>query len=108
MPRKNRRGGRPQARRKADGTRGQAGATAPPVSSLVVPVGRCWRNPRKPKLQFTQSEAQRALKQAQAKRERTHASRTEQRTYECLPTEGGCGYWHLTGATEYKPRAKTT
>jgi hypothetical protein len=104
MGRKNNRGGRPQARRKADGTRGRATPPPPPLEALVVPRGKCFFRSRKGKLRFSKADAPAALRQAQAKRQRTGSAHMEERVYECPVAQGGCGDWHLTSRTTYEER----
>lgn len=102
MPRRNKTTRRPQARRKADGTHGSSRAPAPDITQMVVPKGRCHFRTRNPKgkLIFTEAEAERALKQAQASRARRGSAYAEERTYAC--PEGGCGGWHLTSRSTYQ------
>lgn len=107
MGRKNNRTGRtPQAKRRADGSRGGriAGWTPPPpVETLVVPKGRCFFRSRKGKMIFTEVEADRALRQAQQGRSSRGSGYQEKRAYPC--PEGGCGGWHLTSRETYQERS---
>lgn len=106
MGRKNHRNSRPQARRKADGTKGQPRPPAPPIEKLVVPKGRCYFRSRHGKLVFNREEAETALRQAQASRARRGTGHKESRIYEC--PEGGCGGWHLTSRTQYQERGQAS
>lgn len=107
MGRKNNRSGRtPQARRRADGTRGGRIAgwnPPPPVEHLVVPKGRCYFRSRKGKLIFTEAETVTALKQLRAQRLSKGSGYVESRSYPC--PDGGCGGWHLTSREEYQERS---
>lgn len=106
MPRKNRNRRSPQARRRQDGTHGvRSSHQAPPVETLVVPNGRCFRNSRKGKLRFTKDVVEKALRQAQASRKARGTTYAENRYYECLVAEGGCGDFHLTSRETYTPRS---
>jgi len=102
MPRRNGRGGRPQARRVE--RKGYAGPPPPPITALVVPKGKCYFHNRHGKLIFTEAEATKALRQAQAARERRGSGHREERTYQC--PEGGCGGWHLTSRKTYEERGQ--
>jgi hypothetical protein len=107
MGRKNRRSGSIQTKRRSDGSRGRAPSTPPPaLNALVIPEGRC--HLRHSKLQFTEITVHKALRQAQAKRDRLGQAHHEERVYECKKTEGGCGFWHLTSRTTWTPRRTTT
>lgn len=78
-----------------------------PVNELVMPDGRCTRNPRRPKDIFrTEEKAQRALEQAQRTRARMGSGHVEKRYYECEVAEGGCGGYHLTSREAYDPAWK--
>jgi hypothetical protein len=102
MGRKNAANRRPQARRRVDGSAGgrRAGWTPPPpVEQLIVPKGRCYFRSRKGKLIFTETEAARALRQAQQARASRGQTYTESRSYAC--PDGGCGGWHLTSRQTY-------
>lgn len=68
-----------------------------------MPKGRCYAGNPKGKLKFTEEDAPRALRQAQAKRIRTGSKNMEERTYQC-PT---CGYWHLTSRKTYRGEIKS-
>lgn len=77
------------------------------LSQLVMPDGRCMRNPRRPKDIFMSEEnAERALRQAQQTRLRMGATHMEKRYYLCKTSEGGCGGHHLTSREEYDPAWK--
>jgi len=81
------------------------------AEDLIIPDGRCFRNPRHPKAKFnTQKKAAAALKQAQSQRRRAGVawSKTEKRYYPCPEAEGGCGGYHLTSREEYDPTWKRT
>lgn len=104
MGRRNHAARRPQARRKADGTRGQAASPPPPVESLVVPRGRCYFGSRKGKLRFAETDVAKALRQAKANRARKGSGYVEDRAYPC--PDGGCGDWHLTSRSEWTERGK--
>lgn len=78
-----------------------------PVEKLVMPDGRCMRNPRRPKDIFkTAEKAQAALEQAQLIRARTGSGHVEKRFYLCEVAEGGCGGHHLTSRESYDPAWK--
>lgn len=92
--------------------RREKGASRPPsvkgipprieLSDLVMPDGRCSRNPRRPKDIFmTEEKAKRALEQAQRTRIRMGSGHMEKRYYLCKVDEGGCGGHHLTSREEY-------
>jgi len=92
--RKNHRPNRPQNQRS---TRIELGlpprATIPPtpVDQVVIPDGRCFLNPAKPKAFYnTESKAAKALKQAQRKRLKTGSAHVEKRFYRCT-------YWLVDG-----------
>lgn len=104
MPRKNHRRGRPQVRRSAYGTRVRHAPPPPPVETLIVPNGRCYRASRKGKLRFTADTVQKALEQARASRKRRGSGHVEERYYECKVEDGGCGDYHLTSRTTYEER----
>jgi hypothetical protein len=107
MGRKNHRGGRPQARRRFDGSAGRARVADPPVETLVVPKGKCYFRSRSGKLIFaTETEAQKALRQAQHKRRLQGTTHKEERYYPC--PEGGCGGFHLTSRTQYQDRSEAS
>lgn len=73
-----------------------------PVSDLILPDGRCTRNPRRPKDMFaTREKAQKALDQAQHARARMGSGHVERRFYLCEKSEGGCGGYHLTSRESY-------
>lgn len=105
MGRKNHRGGRPQARRKADGSRGGPPAPQQPVEALVIPQGRCHQRHRK--FMFAEADVAKALRQAQAKRRLQTNGHVEERAYHCKTEEGGCGAWHLTSRKEWNPPRRT-
>lgn len=100
--------------------RRERGASRPPsvrdtliprvdVSQLVMPDGRCTRNPRRPKDIFlTEEKARRALVQAQQTRARMGSGHMEKRYYRCEASEGGCGGHHLTSRDEYDPNLRRT
>ena len=88
-----------------------------PVDQLVMPDGRCTRNPRKPKdMYLTTEKAQKALDQAQVQRARMHSGHVETRFYHCWDRIGtnpdgtakmvGCKGYHLTSRTEYDPNRR--
>lgn len=106
MARRNHRSARPQARRRADGTRFQSRPPAPDVEKLVVPKGKCFFRSRKGKMIFTRVDAETALKQAQLDRVRRGSAYVEKRVYECPP--GGCGGWHLTSRETYVERGQAS
>jgi hypothetical protein len=106
MGRRNHTRRKPQARRRADGTRFQSRPPAQPVETLVVPHGKCFYRSRKGKMIFTQNEAEKALRQAQADRVRRGSAYVEKRVYEC--PEGGCGGWHLTSRETWVDREKAS
>lgn len=100
MPRRNhKKGRRPQASRRQDGSVARRTAPPPPLQHLVIPKGRCILPHRK--LQFSKDEAETALKQARARRERLGQAYNEERIYHCEP---GCGKWHLTSRKTYQRR----
>lgn len=100
--RRNHRQARPQARRQQ-----RAGMPAAvPLEALVIPRGRCFRNSRKGKLRFSQSDAPKALEQARIKRTRSGSAYMEERFYECKIADGGCGDYHLTSRAEYEERGQ--
>lgn len=104
MGRKNHRGGRPQARRRFDGSAAKPRAVLPPVETLVVPKGKCYFRSRNGKLIFaTEIDAQKALRQARHKRRLQGTAHQEERFYPC--PEGGCGGYHLTSRTHYQDRS---
>lgn len=103
MGRKNHRRGKPQARRDRVST---GAPPPPPLSTMVVPKGKCFHRSRHGKLIFTAETADKALKQAQAARERRGSGHVEQRAYAC--PEGGCGGWHLTSRKHYEERGKAS
>lgn len=105
MGRKNHRGARPQARRKADGTVGRRVAPPPPIEQMVVPQGRCFFRSRHGKLRFTAEEVEKALRQAQVNRDRRGSAHREERYYPC-DQPGGCGDFHLTSRTHYEERGQ--
>ena len=70
-----------------------------------MPKGKCYFRSRYGKLIFTEAEAGKALRQAQANRERHGSGHREERTYAC--PEGGCGGWHLTSRKTYEERGKS-
>lgn len=102
MGRRNHPKRRPQAQRRKDGSAGGRKPPPPPLEHAIVPHGRCHYPHRK--LQFTEAEVSKALRQAQATRRAHGQQYTEQRYYECKATQGGCGFWHLTSRTNYQPR----
>lgn len=103
MPRRNHRSGHPQARRRADGSRGQVAPPPPPVERLIVPTGKCFFRSRRGKLIFPdEAAARKALQQAKAARQRAGSPYAERRVYAC-PT-GGCDGWHLTSRETYQER----
>ena len=63
---------------------------------MVLPDGRCnFMNPARPKARFaTKEKADKALVQAQKKRQFSGSGHVEKRVYRC--PEGGCEGWHLT------------
>lgn len=79
------------------------GGPPPPLERLVVPRGRCFYRSKNGKLRFAAEDAQEALRQAQAKRERMGSTYHEERVYECID---GCGDWHLTSRKEYEDPTK--
>ena len=93
-----------KATQRRGGRRTHAGPPRPPIEDIVVPRGRCFRNSRKGKLRFSEADAPKALKQAQANRARTGSAHCEERYYECKISEGGCGDFHLTSRQEYTPK----
>jgi hypothetical protein len=79
------------------------------LDDLVMPDGRCTRNPRRPKdIFFTEEKAQRALEQAQRTRIRMGSGHMEKRFYRCEVADGGCGGHHLTSREAYDPAWKRT
>lgn len=107
MGRKNHRGARPQARRRQDGSTGRARVVMAPVETLVVPKGKCYFRSRSGKLIFaTETEATKALRQAQHKRRLQGTAHREERFYPC--PEGGCGGFHLTSRTAYEDRSNAS
>lgn len=102
MGRKNHRSGHGQARRKADGTKGQTTPPPPPIEEMIVPRGRCFLQSRKGLLRFSEAEAARALLQAQQSRARRHSGYVEDHAFPC--PAGGCGDWHLSARTQYIER----
>lgn len=103
MARKNSNRRRPQARRRADGTVSRRTPPPPPLEHMIIPRGRCHYPHRK--YRFTKAEVEKALAQAQARRERLGHTHREERYYECETAKGGCGSWHLTSRTSYTPRS---
>lgn len=87
MPRKNHRPHHPQAQRSIRvelGLPPKAAIPGTPVEQLVIPDGRCFLNPRKPKAYYdTEAKAARALRQAQRKRAKTGSAHVEKRYYRC-------------------------
>lgn len=100
MGRRNHRRSKAQARRRADGTTGRRTPPPPPIQDMVVPRGKCFWRSRHGKLIFSAEQAAKALKQAQASRERKGSAYVEQRAYPC--PEGGCGQFHLTSRKAYE------
>ena len=77
------------------------------LKDLVMPDGRCTRNPRRPKdIFYTPEKAQKALEQAQRTRIRMGSGHMEKRFYLCEESEGGCGGHHLTSREAYDPAWK--
>jgi len=107
MPRRNSRPHRKQVKRLKPG-QATPRARRPdrardPLDQLVLPVGRCFFKSRKGKLTFaTEADAEKALKQAAAKREHQLNGHVESRFYPCPPD--GCGGFHLTSRDEYEER----
>lgn len=65
------------------------------LRDLVIPDGKCYRNPRRPKDVFIQkANAEKALEQAQRQRRRMGSAYVEKRFYEC--NFGGVAHYHLT------------
>lgn len=98
MSRKNSTRRRPQARRKADGTRGGRKVSPPPLEAMVLPQGRCSRSG---KLCFTATDAAKALRHARASRAARGQAYHEERTYDCK----ACGFHHLTSRAEFEERS---
>lgn len=70
------------------------------LEDIVMPDGQCHLNKRKPKAMFaTKEKAERALRQAQAKRAYTGSGHVEKRVYRCPPE--GCGGWHLSSREQF-------
>lgn len=77
------------------------------LADLVMPDGRCMRNPRRPKdIFYSVEKAQKALEQAQRARIRMGSGHMEKRFYLCKESEGGCGGHHLTSRESYDPAWK--
>ena len=103
--------GRLNRRQKGEARLPDARTKAPRVElrDLVMPDGRCMRNPRRPKDIFlTEEKAQRALEQAQRTRIRMGSGHMEKRFYRCEVADGGCGGHHLTSRESYDPAWKRT
>lgn len=106
MARRNHRNARPQARRKADGSKGRASSPPPPIEGMAIPKGRCYFRSRYGKLRFTEVEVEKALRRVKADRARRGSTHAEERYYPC-DQPGGCGDFHLTSRTEYTERGTT-
>ena len=96
--------------RRPKGERRQQSTQRPPrvdLTDLVMPDGRCMRNPRRPKdIFYSVEKAQKALEQAQRTRIRMGSGHMEKRFYLCKESEGGCGGHHLTSRESYDPTWK--
>jgi hypothetical protein len=74
-----------------------------PIEATVVPKGRCYLRSRTGKLRFTREQVDTALRHAQHNRAIKGSGKREERYYQCDET-GGCGDWHLTSRSEWKPK----
>ena len=104
MPRRNHRGGAPQAPRRTEGKPRRPRARTVPLEQMVIPRGRCFFRSRYGKLIFSEAEVEKALKQAQRMRAARASGYVESRYYEC--PEGGCGGFHLTSRETYNERGQ--
>lgn len=94
MGRRNHRSGRPQARRREDGSTYRPNPSAPPLSTMVLPLGRCEATGL---LMFAKDKADQALRQAQATRRAQGSNNIEKRHFHCE----ACGHRHLTKREGY-------
>lgn len=73
--------------------------------AMIIPAGRCLRNPNKPLARFaTEEDAAEALRQAKLQRARMGSNYVEKRYYQCPDDERGCGGYHLTSRESYDER----